>query len=203
MNPVQPQSSECMDVDLHSKQLLKPTSEIGIWIFIFADMCVFALYFGVYAWARTGNLEMYAKGQASLNIFIGSLNTVLLLVSSYWIASGLHAWRAKNIGRCVRYIKLTMMGGFGFLVAKTFEYVEKFNDDYTIITNEFYSYYFAFTGFHLVHVVIGLCLLGFVLKSMKDTSTEYSELTHLETASLYWHMVDLLWVVLFALFYLV
>lgn len=178
-------------------------AELGLWIFILIDMCIFALYFWVFAWGKANNAEMYTQGQATLNIFFGGFNTAVLLISSFFIATSVHAARLLDIKRFQTFLKFTILGGVIFLVVKTIEYQEKFAAGFDIVSNEFYRNYFTFTGFHLLHVIFGLgflCYLLFVIKSEEQVRTK---MLHIEGAALYWHMVDLLWVVLFSLIYLV
>lgn len=178
-------------------------AEIGLWLFVLADMCIFAVYFWVFIWQKSVYPEQFMQGQATLNQSLGALNTIILLTSSYFVASAVHAARQKKIDRYLRCIKLTMVCGFGFLIVKAVEYSEKFAAGFHIATNEFYTYYFAFTGFHMLHVIIGLSLLSYLLFSIRTDEQAGTHIAHIEGGALYWHMVDLLWVVLFALIYLV
>jgi nitric oxide reductase NorE protein len=178
-------------------------AELGIWIFILFDMSIFALYFWVFAWGKSNNPEMYSQGQASLNHFYGGFNTVVLLISSYFMASAVQAARKNELERFQNLIKLTMFGGLVFCVVKVFEYQEKLGNGIEIVSNEFYRNYFTFTGFHLFHVLFGLGFLTYLLMGIKNKEQTEAKIVHIEGVGLYWHMVDLLWVVLFSLIYLV
>jgi nitric oxide reductase NorE protein len=177
--------------------------ETGIWVFILADMCIFALYFFVFAWDKSLHSAQFIQGQASLNTTLGATNTVILLLSSCFMAKAVHAARLFDIAHYARYIRLTILCGCVFLVIKAYEYSEKLTIGYHVATNEFYSDYFAFTGLHMLHVITGLCVL---IYSLQFASRDQSLKTHtrfIENSGLYWHMVDLLWVVLFTFIYLV
>ena len=178
-------------------------AEIGVWLFVFADMCIFAMYFGVFVWEKKLNPAMFAEGQATLSTQFGGLNTVVLIISSFFVAKAVHSARKLNIDAYRRFIKLTIFCGLTFLCVKFVEYSDKFSAGFDIATNEFYRNYFSFTGFHLLHVILGLSLLTWLLFSVKTTEQLKESNQTSESVGLYWHMVDLLWVVLFSLIYLV
>lgn len=177
-------------------------AEVGVWVFILADMCIFAMYFGVLAWEKHLFPEQFALGQGTLNQNFGALNTVVLLVSSYFMASAVHCARGGLVVRYRYLLKMTLAMGAVFLVVKGFEYSEKISAGFHIASNEFYRNYFAFTGFHLLHVIFGMSFLTWLL-SFKNESVLEEKQSTIEGVGLYWHMVDLLWVVLFVLIYLV
>lgn len=178
-------------------------AELGVWLFILLDMCIFALYFWVYLWDKSAHPDQFLLGQATLDQNFGALNTVLLLTSSYFAAAAVRAARVGDLKVYRLNIKLTMTLGVGFLAVKTIEYSQKFEAGLHIATNEFYRYYFAFTGLHLVHVIIGLSFLSYLLFSIRTPEQLRAKIPSVEGGGLYWHMVDLLWIVLFTLIYLV
>ncbi len=178
-------------------------AETGLWLFILADMCIFALYFGVFAWDKHLHPEQFAAGQATLSTALGGANTIILLVSSYCMAKAVHAARRAATANYARYIALTIGCGCAFLIIKAFEYTGKISAGHHIDSNLFYRDYFAFTGLHMLHVIIGLCLLAYAWRLGQSTSDAHGHARFIEGTGLYWHMVDLLWVVLFALIYLV
>jgi len=178
-------------------------AETGMWLFILADMCIFAMYFAVFAWDKSLHPEQFIQGQATLNNTLGGANTIILLISSFFMAKAVHAARWADTKNTARYIQLTILCGCAFLVIKAVEYSDKLNAGFNISTNEFYRDYFAFTGLHMLHVIIGLCLLVYALNFAKNDKNINSHSRYIENSGVYWHMVDLLWVVLFALIYLV
>jgi len=178
-------------------------SETGMWIFILADMCIFALYFFVFAWDKSQHPEQFIQGQATLNTTLGGANMIILLVSSFFMATAVHAARQLDVARYRHSIRLTLLCGSAFLVIKGFEYSEKLNAGFHVASNEFYRDYFTFTGLHALHVITGLCLLAYALPFGANGNLLHQRARFIENSGLYWHMVDLLWVVLFALIYLV
>jgi len=177
-------------------------AETGMWIFVLADMCIFAMYFAVFAWDKFLHAEQFIHGQATLNIRLGGANTIILLISSFFMAKAVLAARLADTKNYARYIRLTIVCGCAFLVIKAVEYSDKLNAGFTVATNEFYRDYFAFTGLHMLHVITGLCLLIYALHFAKHGENINSHSRYIENSGVYWHMVDLLWVVLFALIYL-
>ena len=178
-------------------------AEPGVWIFVLADMCIFAMYFGVFAWDKVTLPEQFARGQATLNQPLALLNTLVLLTSSYFVANAVRAARSGELSRYRRFMKLTMACGALFVAVKASEYAAKFAAGHHIATNAFYRDYFAFTGFHMVHVILGLGFLGWAHAAFPRAQALEDGVPAIEGVALYWHMTDLLWVVLFALIYLV
>jgi nitric oxide reductase NorE protein len=178
--------------------------EGGIWVFIFGDMLVFSVFFMVFLFARSKNLELFADSQPQLNQIFGAINTFLMLTSSWFVASAVHAAR-HNLGKVVPGC---FLGGFVcgllFVVSKFFEYSEKLEHGITINTNEFFMYYYVFTAIHLLHVLIGMGVLAFMSSySWSGTGFDSAKIRNLESGASFWHVVDLLWIVLFALLYLI
>lgn len=177
-------------------------SELGVWLFVLADLCIFGLYFVVFAWDRAQHPAVFAAGQDTLDRHLGALNTVLLLVSSYFMADGVSAARAANWRNFRRSVASAMVCGMAFLLVKALEYADKFNAGLHIAADVFYRDYFSFTGFHLLHVIFGLMLLSYLIFPLRSGAPSAASTSTIESVGLYWHMVDLLWIVLFSLIYL-
>ncbi|MDY6859782.1 MAG: cytochrome c oxidase subunit 3 [Pseudomonadota bacterium] len=173
--------------------------EEGIWVLIFGDMVVFAIFFVTFLVYKAGNPAAYEADQALLNPHLGLLNTLLLLTSSLFMAQ---AVRLARLGakEAPAMITATIVLGLGFVVVKAFEWGEKIRAGLTLTHSEFFTYYYMFTGIHLMHVLIGLGLLLWLRSGCKP-SEQYPVATF-EGCGVFWHLVDLLWVVLFALLYL-
>lgn len=178
-------------------------AETGMWLFVLADMCIFSMYFWIFARDKILQPEQFLQGQQTLNTTLGGVNTIILLLSSFLIAKAVHAARTGNITMYSRFLWLTILCGGAFVVFKTFEYSEKISAGYHIATNDFYRDYFAFTGLHMFHVITGLCLLFYALTFAKHGQSNITRHSNfIENTGVYWHMVDLLWVILFTLIYL-
>ena len=177
--------------------------ELGVWIFVLGDMCIFALFFAVYLFYRTEDLPLFLDSQQTLNQNFGALNTVLLLFSSLFVALAVIDVRDPQGNFAPRLLLLGICCGLGFAVVKFFEYGEKLRAGIGISTNDFYMYYYIFTGIHFIHVLIGLVLLSIMFFAARDGINEPTALRMFESGGIFWHMVDLLWIVLFPLLYLI
>ena len=176
--------------------------EEGVWVFIGGDLIAFALFFVAYAVARMGNLALFQTSQLTLDRGLGLLNTVLLLTSSWFVARAAGRVRSGRPGGR-RMVAGAIVLGLGFVVVKAFEYGAKISAGITLNTNEFFIYYYMFTGIHLLHVLIGLGVLVFIASRFEQDGTLRGGTALIEGGGAFWHLVDLLWVVLFALFYLI
>jgi len=175
--------------------------EAGFWVLIFGDLFIFSLFFGTFLYYRRIEPVVFLTSHFTLNRHFGLINTVLLLTSSLFVATATQRLRAGRRGPRQLFVG-AMICGFGFVIVKIFEYGEKFNAGISVTTNDFFMLYFAFTGIHLIHVVIGLLVLGFLASASGKPNVATTGLLWVECGTIFWHLVDLLWVVLFSLFYL-
>ncbi|MEC9359708.1 MAG: cytochrome c oxidase subunit 3 family protein [Pseudomonadota bacterium] len=177
--------------------------EEGLWIFIFGDALVFSVFFVVLLLFRGSNSELYSASQEHLNQAFGVFNTALLLSSSWLVAMAVKAAR-RGLGRLTPILMLlAVLCGGGFAVVKVLEWSEKIGAGITLITNDFFMYYFIFTGIHFLHVMIGMAVLTVLALHCRSGVMDANKIRNLESGASFWHLVDLLWIVLFALFYLV
>ena len=177
--------------------------EEGVWLFIIGDMVMFALLFGVFMYYRALSPELFASSQVNLRQDLALANTILLLCSSWFVALGMDSLRRGKAQRSNWCFPVAALCGIAFVVLKYVEYAEKFTSGIAINTNEFYTYYFVLTGIHLIHLLVGLGVLLFVALIARKPAHTDADLRNAESGSLYWHMVDLLWIVILAILYLV
>jgi nitric oxide reductase NorE protein len=175
--------------------------EEGLWVFIFGDLLVFGTFFITYAVSRAQDLGLFHRSQMLLDRRLGLLNTLLLLTSSWCVAQGVAAVR-RGDPRARLLLGAGMACGIGFAIVKAFEYHAKISAGITLNTNEFFIFYYMLTAIHLIHVVIGLGVLGFTFSRFDRQGRFPGPFALIEGAGAFWHLVDLLWVVLFALLYL-
>ena len=175
--------------------------EEGIWVLILGDLFVFSLFFLTFVYYRGQQFAVFEQSALMLNRGLGLANTILLLTSSLFVAMGVHRVR-KGLPRAARCFSLAILCGLGFVVIKGIEYHAKFAHGTTVTTNDFFMLYFAFTGIHLLHVLVGLGVLSFLATSARATAMTPGRQMLIECGALFWHLVDLLWVMLFSLFYL-
>jgi nitric oxide reductase NorE protein len=172
-----------------------------MWAFVLFEALVFTSYFVVYMIFRTQNPELYLKSQAKLDLRIGVFETLLLLMSSWSMARCVQASRAGAFPSALVNAWATMIFGFVFLVSKVSEWVEYIHRGFGFSTNEFFQHYFFLTGIHFLHLLIGCVAVGVVVYQLRSPARRAQELV--ETGATYWHTVDFLWIVIFALLYVV
>jgi nitric oxide reductase NorE protein len=178
--------------------------EPGAWIFILGDMCVFAVFFSVYLVQRGHDPALFAQAQGELNRNLGALNTMFLLVSSLLVVLAVRAVREEALRHLAPRLFLGAMACGGcFVVVKAFEYHEKLAAGITPATNDFFMYYFVLTGLHLFHLLFGMGVLTVLWRFSRQETLSHHKLAFIEGGACFWHMVDLLWIVLFPLLFLV
>lgn len=173
----------------------------GVWFFIIADMGMFAVFFLLFMFGQAQDPETYRQSRSVLDPLIGLLNTIILLFSGWWIVRAVEAARREEWEAAFRRTLLALIIGLGFAVTKILEYKAKYDAGIAIDANEFFTYYFAFTGIHFLHFVIGVGVLIVTLTKLRKPEGG-ATLRWLESAAAYWHMVDLLWLILFPMIYL-
>jgi len=176
--------------------------EAGIWIMIFGDMMVFSIMFAVFLFYRRADPALFESSRAHLNQTLGLINTFLLLTSSWFVAMAVQAARAHRARAAVIMFRLALACGVGFSLVKIAEYTQKVRAGIVINSNDFYMYYYMFTGIHFLHVLIGMGVLAFMAHYVADGKFSAIKVGHIESGASFWHMVDLLWIALFALLYL-
>lgn len=174
----------------------------GVWVFVFADMAVFAVMFACFMWDRHHALDLFETSRQALSLNFGGVNTLILLTSSMLVVLAVEALKYGRTRLAPVFFALATVCGLAFIVSKVFEYADKFEAGYSMLSNDFFMYYFIMTGMHLGHVLVGTAVL--VVLWFKSRSAQAgASLTVYEGGATYWHMVDLLWVCLFPLLYLV
>lgn len=174
-----------------------------MWIFILAELLVFAIFFTSYAFTRSHNVELFNHYQQTLNRDIGAANTVILITGSLFVVLAVQAIKAGKALLCRNWLLAGVGMGLLFVILKSIEFADKFGQGISLSTNSFYMFYLSLTFFHFMHVILGMIILGAV--AWKAHHGEYSLTQHtgVETGASYWHMVDLVWIVLFPLVYVI
>jgi len=177
--------------------------EVGLWIFILGDMTIFGALLLMSMREYHAQRGLFAESAARLFPAIGVINTLVLLLSSYLVVCGIYAHRSGRHHRTVIFVAGAVGCAAVFVALKCAEYWHEILNGATPATNLFFTYYFALTGLHLVHVLIGSALLtAWCVMARRQRSWQQSRTTA-EGISVYWHMVDLLWIAIFTLVYLV
>lgn len=176
--------------------------EVGVWVFVLGDMLVFALFFAVFIYYRSLDLETFRTAQQTLNQNYGALNTVFLLVSSWFVVLAVIDVREHAGQYAQKLLVGAMLCGTAFSIVKILEYGEKLRAGLGVMTNDFYMYYYIFTGLHFIHVLIGMAVLTYLWFLARNGISADGDMKVFESGAIFWHMVDLLWIVLFPLLYL-
>ena len=204
------------------------SAKLGMWLFLATELLLFGVLFAAFAiFSNTYPAEFKAASQ-HLNWVMGGINTVILLVSSYFAAGAVTAAQKGDNKRVVKLLGLTLLCGFGFLIVKYFEYSHKYHiglfpfsqgcnpanavgecfswnsPDFNEHFRMYFGLYYVMTGLHALHVVIGMILIAvWPLKLARKNRFSGKYYTPVENGALYWHLVDLIWIYLFPLLYLV
>jgi nitric oxide reductase NorE protein len=174
-------------------------SDGSMWVFVLGDLIIFSSYFIVFMVYRSQQPELFLASQQHLSLNIGVANTLVLLASSWFVARSVQATRAGQHGRA---LNLTVYGGLCgvvFIALKAYEWAAKIGQGWTFPRNDFFMFYYLLTGVHLFHVALGLVFLGVVFFELRNPKLR--RVSMVETGATYWHLVDLLWIVIFALVY--
>ncbi|MDF1589335.1 MAG: cytochrome c oxidase subunit 3 family protein [Gammaproteobacteria bacterium] len=183
---------------------LKPLpGDLAIWFFIFMELLVFGVFFIIYAVVRLQHSDLFNQYQLTLNRDIGAVNTLLLITSSYFVVRAVDAIRHNQTTYCIQWLYAALLAGAGFLILKSVEYVAIFSDGINVTTNTFYMFYLSLTLFHFFHVILGMIILFAIVIKAKKGAYNADNHIGIETGASYWHMVDLVWIILFPLVYLI
>ena len=175
--------------------------DLGVWLVILLELLTFAILFVAFAFARTRELELFNASQATLNLQAGALNTVLLITGSWCVASAVRAVARNAHAVGARWLLASLACGAGFVAVKLAEFAQKLAAGLDIASNTFYMFYFFLTGFHFLHVAVGMMAIAYLWFKTRRGAYGRHNLHALETGAAFWHMVDLLWIVLFPLVY--
>ena len=190
-------------------------SWIGMWIFLATEVMFFGGMFLGYTAYRFSYPQAFAGASNHLDVMLGSINTAVLICSSFTMALAVHGAEAGDKRAVVRFLLLTIFFGLVFLGIKFFEYYTKFEEHLMPGSSFrfdgplarpaeiFFSFYFAMTGMHALHMIIGIGLLtALIVKARRSRFSPYYYIP-VEITGLYWHFVDIVWIFLFPLLYLV
>ncbi|MDE1998689.1 MAG: cytochrome c oxidase subunit 3 family protein [Burkholderiales bacterium] len=180
---------------------LRLPGDLVIWLLILAELLTFGIFFLTYAFKRIGQVALFNSSQATLDLHSGCINTLLLISSSWAVARSVNAVRRNRTTSATRWLSLALLCGAGFLILKSLEYLAKLRAGIDVSTNDFYLFYFMLTGFHLLHVVVGMVILSILWFFTRRGQYGRDNCHALETGAAFWHLVDLLWIILFPLVY--
>ncbi len=180
----------------------REASVFGMWAFLATEVLFFGPLFFGYVHARLADSHAFVSSSHHMHIVLGTLNTALLLTSSLTMALGVRASQEGKTGNLRRSLLITVLLGIAFLGIKGFEYVSEASEaaSATGVEAQFYFLYYAMTGLHALHLVIGCAVVGWLaLHARRFDATYYAPV---EVTGLYWHFIDIVWVFLYPMFYL-
>ena len=195
------EASEAASTGLGKLDRLPLPGDFAMWCFILVELTVFGMLFVGLAFARASDPAGFAAGARTIHAGAGLVNTLVLLTGSYLVANGVAWIRRGDASRCARWLLAGAGTGVVYAVIKFSEYVQLAGDRYTLRSGTFYFFYFFTTFFHLMHVVLGMIILIAVAKRCRQGLYSAADYRGVESGASYWHMVDLVWLVLFPLVY--
>jgi cytochrome c oxidase subunit 3 len=195
----------------------RDASTLGMWIFLITEVMFFGGMFLAYSIYRTKFPDVFAVASSSMNVYLGAANTVVLLCSSLTMVM---AVRAATLGKqkaIIGWLVFTLFFGFAFLGVKAFEWTEKFHEHHIPgmanfhldgvnqqgAAQIFFALYFCMTGLHALHMVVGVGILSFLIYETTKGKYTAKYMTPVDISGLYWHFVDIVWIFLFPLLYLI
>lgn len=193
----------------------RESAKFGMWVFLLTEILLFGGLFVAYGIFRAWNPEMFLNAHKALDVTLGTVNTVVLITSSLTMALAIRSLQVNKSQLSAGFLILTLMFAATFMVIKYFEYSHKIElgqlpgklYTFTGIAGSnphiFFSVYFAMTGLHGIHVLIGMIAIFWVLIRTRRNEFSPEYYTPVEMVGLYWHLVDMIWIFLFPLLYLV
>lgn len=183
--------------DTNARQL---PGDLAVWIFIFAELAVFGIMFIGFAVARSLDPATFHAGREVLHPWIGLLNTAALITASYLVATAVHQLRDRRSGAHWRLWFAIAVSSI-YTVGKLYEYVNLYSQGYNLSTDTFFMFYFFLTFFHFMHVILGQVVLIVLAVKVGNGDYDGSDMNGMESGASYWHMVDLVWLVMFPMIY--
>lgn len=188
-------------ITTHENHFFYPPGGILIWMIIVVEVITFGLALTAMAASSASEPELFHQSQQQLNLNMGAANTILLLLSGYLLAVAVQSVRKGDTAKGQKLITGSIVAGLLFVLIKSLEYSAKIDSGLTIYQNTFYTYYWLLTGFHLIHVITGLVILV-VQRHLLVRSEGKLKIVDLEAGAAFWHMCDLIWLMIFPVIYL-
>jgi len=210
--------SPALRVQFDTETQQKDASTLGMWLFLVTEVMFFGGMFLVYTVYRHAYPGIFAIASSSLNVYIGAANTIVLLCSSFTMVLAVRAAQLGQRQAIILFLILTLVLGGVFLGVKAYEWNEKFQEhhipgssfhfegmqpDEQAHAQLFFSLYFAMTGLHALHMVIGVGVLLFLIRQAQKGKYSAEYMTPVDIGGLYWHFVDIIWIFLYPLLYLI
>ena len=183
---------------INHKNFYYPPGGILLWIIIFLELLTFGMALVALVFSAKENQQLFHESSLHLNKTFGTINTIFLLASGFFVANAVHNFKENNFNKASFQVKIAMIGGLLFILLKSIEYYTKIASGFVLDTNTFFTFYWLLTGFHLIHVIVGLVILFVLNRNLKTKAIE-----DVEASAAFWHMCDLIWLLLFPILYLI
>jgi len=184
------------------KNIFYPPGGLLIWIVIALELFTFGIAIIALALFSKDDPEGFHASRLLLDPTFGAINTVFLLSSGYFMARSLKYFKKGNTKKSSQFLKLTVLGGLLFLVLKSIEYYQKIEHGLDMDYSTFFNFYWLLTGFHVIHVLVGIVIL-IILYFGINKKEKKTQLEDFEASTAFWHMCDLVWLLLFPMLYLI
>lgn len=187
-----------------------PPGDFAVWIIIYLELLSFGLFFSGYIISRRADIELFNGSQEILSQTSGFINTIILITSSYFVVKAVSLvqnmtqenYKELNT-KASKWLLLALACGIAFLIIKVTEFSHIFGLGINLSTNKFFMFYLLLTGFHFMHVLLGSIIIFNIHQKARDHGYTPDDYQGFESGASYWHMVDLLWIVLFPLIYII
>ncbi len=184
------------------KSIFYPPGGILIWIVIYLELITFGLAIIALAMSGAADREAFHQDSEQLNRTIALINTILLLTAGYLAAKGVQQFKLQQIQKSERNLLWAILCGCGFLLLKCFEYFQKLELGLGMDASTFYMFYWLLTGFHWVHVLVGLVILVAIRRNIIKIKADAVAIEDVEAGVTFWHLCDLIWLFLFPVLYM-
>jgi len=188
--------------EVNSKNIFYPPGGILMWIIVFLELITFGMALIAMAVYSKQEPQIFHNSRLLLNTTFGAINTVFLITSGFFMVLSVQYFKENKLDKTKIYLKLTILGGLLFLALKGLEYYQKMEAGLTIGFDTFFTFYWMLTLFHVIHVVVGLVILFSVHIALNKKKSNL-KLEDFEASATFWHMCDLIWLLLFPLIYLI
>ncbi|EON75938.1 Nitric oxide reductase activation protein NorE [Lunatimonas lonarensis] len=193
---------ENRSAEIEYKNLIDPPGGLLLWMIILLELTTFGLGIGGLVYYGALEPELFSESRKLLNTPLATANTIVLLVSGYFMAQAVYHFKNQAFLPAGRSLNWTVLGGLVFTMLKNYEYVVKLKSGFEIGDNMFFTFYWLLTGFHLVHILVGVVIL-LVLGRVIRVNPSGVNVSDLEAGAAFWHMCDLIWLLIFPVLYLI
>ena len=186
----------------NKKSFLYPPGGILIWIIVLVEIITFGVALIVFRISFHNNYESFLASQNILSKNIGLFNTIVLITSGYFMATSLVNIKASKTKEASKWLLFTIVSGLIFLIVKSYEYYLKIETGHTFDSDNFFNYYWMLTFFHFMHVLVGIVILSVLHFKLRKGEYNAKNYFDIESGGVFWHMCDLIWILLFPVLYL-